>query len=377
MSEANCDRRWELDALREGRLGPKDADAFDRHARACDICHAARAEADQVDAWLKRASSIEPSSIELRRLRMRVLRSAGMDHVGHDRLWRLAFAAAALIAVSSGFAIAHHTRNATAVVIAPSSPSTSSSIAAVPAPDFIATVIAEDGARWSQARDGSVERVHVDEGTLHVRVRPHGSEEQVIVALPDCTIEDRGTTFDVETHGGHTKRVSVSEGLVVIHFVGASDVLVNAGATWPAPPPALVAKSAAAQVAATATASDDGSTQYGSAVALLRDRKFAPAAAAFARYLADHPHEPDAEDASYLEAVALAQSGDAHGALIAAEKHLSLYPGSFHRKEASLLIARIARDQGDCAKARKALAPWLGDHADPEATATIRACSDP
>jgi ferric-dicitrate binding protein FerR (iron transport regulator) len=382
MSEASCDRRWEVDALREGRLGPKDAEAFDRHARGCPICSSAVAQSGELDSWLKQASSHEPSTIELRRARMRILRTVGSDSeraVKPNRI-RFVLAAALLLIAGGGVALKRHATRPATIAISSSSAPISSLVTPSVAPDFMASVQATSGARWTQSRDGQTEHVALDEGGLHIRVRQHDANLHFIVDLPDCTIEDRGTTFDVEAHDDHTTRVSVSEGLVAIHFPGASDVVLNAGATWPTPStPALTTTSANAHAAprASTIATDDGSTQYAAAVSLLRDRKYAEAAAAFDAYLRAHSREPDAEDASYLEAVALAQSGDTQAASRAAERHLAIYPASFHRKEASLLIARIARDHGDCAKARKTLAPWLGSPPDPEATATVRSCADP
>ena len=34
----DCGRGWEVDVYREGRLGQRDAESFERHLRACRDC---------------------------------------------------------------------------------------------------------------------------------------------------------------------------------------------------------------------------------------------------------------------------------------------------------------------------------------------------
>jgi hypothetical protein len=381
MSKQHCDRLWEVDALREGRLGPKDAESAERHTRACEVCSAARSRSEELDAWIENASSPQPTSLEMRRVRVRVLRSVGEGQLRESPRVRarVAFSLAMLVAVGAvAFVVYRHSplkTAAVAIATPPPTPSISSSPMVPDAPIFLAAVRAADGTRWNQTRTGSTEHIALDEGTLAIDVRHHDDQQHVVVDLPDGTIEDRGTRFEVDAHGGHTTRVAVREGTVALHVRGGAEVLVRAGSTWPTSLPARVSSTSPASSAA--HADDDGSTSYAAAMSLLRTRQFAPAARAFHDYVQAHPQEPDAEDASYLEAVALAQAGDPKGAMSAAERHLASYPRSFHRREASLLVARIARDGGDCDKARKILAPWLGATPDPDAQATLRACVDP
>jgi TolA-binding protein len=378
-----CDRLWEVDALREGRLGPKDAEAIERHVRACELCDATRSRSDELDDWLEGASPREPSSLELRRLRVRMLRSVGVDQpVERSRLGNRAALAVAIVlfaCIGTFFTHRHFAVKNPAVVIATPPAVVSSSNAAQASSDFMATVQAADGARWTQSRSGPVEHVELEDGALSIAVRHRNDQERLIVDLPDGTLEDRGTTFEVEAHGGHTTHVTVTEGAIALRIRGADDVILRAGSSWPPIPIAHARSISTAPPIASANRQpeDDGSASYAAAVSLLRHRSYASAASAFHDYVQAHPQEPDAEDASYLEAVALAQSGDAKDAIAAAERHLSSYPKSFHRKEASLLIARLARDDGDCAKARKILAPWLGGNPDPDAQATLRSCVDP
>jgi TolA-binding protein len=106
----------------------------------------------------------------------------------------------------------------------------------------------------------------------------------------------------------------------------------------------------------------------------LRDGHYEDAAAAFHAFVAAWPRSSQAEDASFLEAVALARAGRPDAAGLAAERHLATFPTSFHKREAAILEARAATLRGECDKARTVLAPWLGQTPDADAVATIRGC---
>jgi TolA-binding protein len=57
------------------------------------------------------------------------------------------------------------------------------------------------------------------------------------------------------------------------------------------------------------------------------------AAAAFASFLAKHPRDPRAEDAAYLQVIALQRSGDQGSTKAAALEYLHRYPEGFRRAE--------------------------------------------
>ncbi|MEO8800291.1 MAG: FecR family protein, partial [Polyangiaceae bacterium] len=238
------------------------------------------------------------------------------------------------------------------------------------------------GAVWSQTRVDHVERVKLDEGSLHIHVRHQESGERFLVDVPDGNLEVRGTTFDVDTHAGATRLVSVEEGVVAWHRKGSDEILLHGGDSWTAtrPPSSPVAPSSSltssAMHASRARMSepDDGTAAYGAALDLFRRAHYLEASVAFERLLASHPHAPQAEDASYLDALSLARAGRADAAGAAADRHLASFPASFHRKDASILVARAARDRGDCEEVRRILGPWLGSPPDSEASATSASC---
>ncbi len=69
----DCDRLWEIDALREGTLSAKDTEAFERHARTCDVCAATIARDSRLRKLAIDLPTREPNDLDMRRLRARVL----------------------------------------------------------------------------------------------------------------------------------------------------------------------------------------------------------------------------------------------------------------------------------------------------------------
>ena len=241
---------------------------------------------------------------------------------------------------------------------------------------YAATVVASNDARWSQERLLGIERVTLDEGLLHVHVRPQKATERFLVILPDGTLEVRGTTFDVQVDHGATTSVRVDEGIVELRVGTVGPARLAAGDAWPTPlaprpAPAPLPRVAVTHSGAPAPVPAASAAPYADAMRLLRDGRYEEAAALFHAFAEAPPRASQAEDASFLEAVALARAGRSDAAALAAEHHLASFPSSFHRKEASILVARAAVQRGDCTKARSTLAPW---ERDPDAEATLRAC---
>ncbi|MGH7284577.1 MAG: FecR domain-containing protein, partial [Polyangiaceae bacterium] len=259
----NCDRRWEIDALREGRLGPKDAEAFERHLRVCGPCMESKMRDEQLRTLSASLSRAEPNELDLRRLRARVLRSAEMGEERGLGAPRMRFVIAALFAGVACLAVYFSTTRH-----AQPSPLAITTAIATAAPELAGTVSPHEGAVWRQTRDGSIERVKLDDGALSIHVRHQRDDERFFVDVPDGTVEVRGTTFDVEVRDGRTVLVHVTEGIVSWKSDRGDAVLLPAGASWspttPASSAAIVAPAPAPKRAST-IADDDGSSAYASA----------------------------------------------------------------------------------------------------------------
>jgi TolA-binding protein len=391
----SCVRLWEIDAVREGRLSAKDAEASARHVRVCPACSAVLLRDQRLRELSALLPSTEPGELELRRVRARILRDAAN---GTERApawgWALwgACLAVTLVAV---LVVRHHVRVGSTSIGA-RAPRPSPAFAEASSARFAGLVSPADGARWSQARDEMTERVRLETGSLRIHVRHQNPDERFIVVLPDGELEVRGTTFEVTANVRATERVHVEEGVVALRIGQSDPIVLAAGATWaatasspnqaaadvrsapsgsPARRPRTLARGAAAMAGDRAPgAVDDGTDAYNEAVGLMANHRFADAAEAFRDFVAAHPSATQVEDASFLEAIALARTGRTDAAALAAERHIQRFPRSFHRKQAAILIARAARDRGDCDRARSALAPWLAE-ADGDALAELKTCA--
>jgi hypothetical protein len=248
--------------------------------------------------------------------------------------------------------------------------------------------VALSGARWSQTRERDIERVELDDGAIRVHVRHQASGERFLVLLPDGELEVRGTTFDVRVEQGATTLVRVDEGVVELRIRGRGLTRLAADEAWNAPtaPPASSAQvplrpsirvgagAPPPAAASTTPRPDDYGSDYGAALALLRDGANDRAASAFHALALAGAGAPQAEDASFLEAVALTRAGRADAAALVAEHYLASFPDSFHHKEAAILVARAASQRGDCGKAREALAPWTTGSLEPSVRAALGPC---
>ncbi|MGA3123711.1 MAG: tetratricopeptide repeat protein [Polyangiaceae bacterium] len=401
-----CDRFWEIDPYREGRLGPNAAKSFERHLRGCAECRNQADRDERLREIARRLPDPAPSDLALRRLQTRVLRDVALG-APTRAIRRLRLAFAVMAAALGCFAVWHHTESrlashAVATVAgaaAGASPpkaeigpgSAPSPDAPAPASELAGSVVASPNARWSQTRESGIERVQIEDGAVRVHVRRQVEGERFLVALPDGEIEVRGTTFDVIVEHGATTRVHVDEGLVELRIRGRGTTRLTAGEAWnvPAPPNGsasafrVAAGPARAPVVAPRTETSVGDTPgaddvaaYTAAIQWMQQGQFDRAAAAFHALVLAEPRTLQAQDASFLEAVALARAGRTDAAALAAEQHLAAFPDSFHRKEAAILIARAASQRGDCPKARAIVSAWNDGSPDAEVRSAMGRCRD-
>ncbi len=396
-----CPRGWEVRAVDEGRLGPSDVAAFERHARACASCLKEVTELRELRTLTRELAGAQPhpGELEIRRLRARVLRDV-MSAPSHRPR---ALVGVLALAVSAAAAV---------LVVVPRLGRLHPAPAPVAAVEpFAAVITPAPEAAWTQARERHVERVVLTDGDVTLQVRKQAEDERFVVTVPDGEIEVRGTTFEVAVHDGRTARVHVDTGVVVVRVHGES--VLAAGETWsppalekpearsdvPLPPsaPRIARPSAvptlrpaaapastasppreAAIVGKVATDAVDGEmAEYQRAIDAYRLGRYDQAAEMLRAFSAAHPASPLLDDATFIEATTEASAGHAEAAARLAEGHMRRFPESFHRKDAAILVARFRRDHGDCVGARTALAPWLGGpRQDPGAASALGHCAD-
>ncbi len=381
-----CSRLWEIEPYRDGRLGTADARSFQRHLLACEACRAQMKRDDRLRELARALPEREPGELWLRRLRARVLRdaAAGTPPPKARRGLGAGFASAVVVAgvgVGTWAVVAHRAPPSVggpAIVVASLPPAPVAMPRVQSEEAFAGAVVPSGAARWSQERARGIEHVVLDDGVLRLHVRPQVAGERFLVTVPDGELEVRGTTFEVHVERGATTRVHVDEGVVEARLLDQAPRRLGAGDTWTVA--GLVANAPSAHAPRptpvdSAARADGAAAAYTAAMGMLREGRNDEAASAFHAFVMSQPRAAQAEDASFLEAVALARTGRGDAAALAARHaFLASFPASFHRREAAILVARAAVHRGECEKARTVLAPWTGSGADADATATLRAC---
>lgn len=330
MTLGACPRLFEVEALRDGRLAGAERSDFERHLESCRACSRETRELNELGKKLEAISS-PTDELRVRREKTRLLAAFDRTQLEPKRpFWFakrvLAFAAAmALIALPALF-----WRSQRAVELAPS-PTT--------------LVDADSSAKWSRRTEAQRDLVFLERGALRIRVTHSRGSVPLLVVLPDGELEDIGTTFSVSAEAGRTTRVEVEDGSVLLRLRGHAPIAIAAGQDWnatPSPPAAAsrgapsqaeVAPAPPAPSASATAAANDAADEFRSAMDALHSGRSADAAGQFARFVARHPRDPRAQDATYMRILALQATGDTVAMKAAAEEYLRAYPKGFRRNE--------------------------------------------
>lgn len=371
MTADRCPRLFEAEAMRDGRLGVAERASFERHTKTCAACAREVQSLDALGRTLRETAPGQADELHVRRERTRLLAAFDRELLGPEQrrsasrrrvVWAgaaVGFAAALVVfvAVYGHGAVLGHGRS-------PSSVTATSG-----------AVVRPDGAAaWSERLNGDRDEVILERGSLWIHVDHRSAHDRrVFVTLPDGELEDTGTTFTIAAEDGHTTRVAVEEGSVVLRVHGEPSVTVTAGETWtphaPAPSPCAtsvtpppsaspaeppVASSSAALPTAAASHAvsplppplpADASADFHAATSALDRGDNRAAAAAFAAFLTKHPRDARAEDAAYLRVIALERCGDRGAMKAAASDYLDRYPTGFRHAEVETLSRRSPNPQ--------------------------------
>jgi FecR protein len=338
MKPAACPRLFEVEAARDGRLGSAELASFRLHAARCADCSREAEALDALAAALGAMPTRPADDLHARRERTRLLTEFNRGVVAPAPQRRRAAWVAAALLVTIGVVLLR--------VLHRASPSLASN----------AVVRAIGPTVWSESVQGSVDRIRLEQGALWIHV-DHSTEpaRRLVVLLPDGELEDIGTTFTVQAAGERTTRVAVEDGRVVLRLRGHLGVEIGRGETWtPVGQPKAAACASASPEAdpssgvsaarparsATPRASEprsDPLIDFRAAMAAFNAGDNAAAAAAFARFVADHPRDPQAQDAAYLRVIALQRAGAGNAMKQAAADYLERYPNGFRRTEVQKL----------------------------------------
>jgi TolA-binding protein len=348
-SKPACPRLFEAEALRDGRLTGAEVARFRTHLGTCATCsHEMQAMQALADALRTPENSHAADELHVRRERTRLLAAfdASLMPAQRGRRWTTALAAVAALAVIATVAL----------VVWRSRPL--SPVAATVEP---VNVRADGSAKWSRQTANERETLVLESGTLSIRVDHALPHRRLLVILPDGELEDIGTTFSVTADAGHTTRVAVQDGSVVLHLQGLPALPLRAGDAWSRAQPdaatpvplatAQIAAPAASHTASAASAriekapplatpvpsvaapATDASADFRAAMSAFTIGDNTRASSLFATFLTQHPRDPRAEDAAYLRVLALQRTGNAASTKHAAVDYLSRYPHGFRHAE--------------------------------------------
>jgi len=351
-----CPRLFEAEAMRDGRLAGAPLASFARHTATCAAC---RHEVQALDALGEALRASRPDGTpadELGRLRERTRLVAAFDATLMATRRRTSARRPALWATAAAMVVG-------AVLLSrPRHTGDGGSASAV-------VVHAGPGAVWSKQTRVDHDRVVLASGELWIHVDHARQRTRLVVALPDGELEDTGTIFTVNATHGRTTRVAVSEGSVVLRIRDKPPLTLGGGESWAAAPveaprapapqgsppasppsdptshgrlrkPAAPANRAALRPSLPVPAEPavaDAGLDFRAAVAVLDVGANRQAAEAFARFLAKHPHDARAEDAAYLQIIALQRCGATDEARRAAQAYLRQFPAGFRRVEIETL----------------------------------------
>jgi hypothetical protein len=352
MSAASCPRLFEAEAMRDGRLAGAELASFERHMAVCSVCSHETLALESLAAPLRSASSGQQDVDELHVRRERTRLLAAFERtllIAEPRARYRLFGSAAVAALVAVLFVLLRLRSA-----------------AHPASASRVQVQADSTASWTTRSEADHEKIILERGALRVRVDHASGPVRCMVVLPDGELEDIGTVFTVSVEDGRTTRVAVEEGSVVLRIRGQPLLALGAGGTWS--PSARPAASACAQCAPSAepvasgslsppaqsaaalhtpppavSAAPDPLADFRSAVAALNAGDNHEAASRFARFLAKHPRDSQAEDAAYLRVIALQRSGDTGGMREAAVEYMRSYPRGFRHADVEALVRDVDR----------------------------------
>ncbi len=214
MTAAPCSMALLVEAKWDGRLGDPEVASVDRHLAACASCAALAIELDSTRALL-RAPVAQPSPLDRKRNRMKLLRETVLPSVLPARPPRRRIMAAGLVTAAIVL-LAFVTRSRPIRDAAGE--------ASLPAPiasaRTVTTVSPEGPARFTRSEAGGSEVVTLLDGGVSFSVRHLAPGERFLVKTSDAEVEVRGTVFRVEAADERLQRVSVLEGKVEVRFHG-------------------------------------------------------------------------------------------------------------------------------------------------------------
>jgi ferric-dicitrate binding protein FerR (iron transport regulator) len=355
MNLPQCPRKWEVEALHDGRLRDKDRDSALRHRAACAECSQEDRELVALGHDVSCLPELARDPLTVRRSRQRLIAAVNRSVLeppvsGSFLRPAFAFALAVATVLGSGFAIERRLTQTNATEGLGS----------------IVEVRAEAGARWSEQTSRELDRVDLSEGAAAFSVHPH-KQRRVVIHLPDGEVEDIGTVFEIRVSGQRTRHISVSRGRIAIRLQGRPPFTLGAGEAWESEPVARNEPDAQSQAGRISASFSNGHSVAAPAIApgvasrwsTVAARPHALAAPGKGSKLASppasSPPEPrienssldGAEDDSYLRILKSLKRDNYAAARAQAKDYLLRFPNGFRRIEVLNIAMRGTADAND------------------------------
>ena len=218
MTVPPCQRKWQVEAVRDGQLRGKDRDSSLRHRAICAECRREDRALSALGHDMARLPELARDPMTTRRSRQRLI--AALDRSVLEPALSVSFSRAAC-----ALALAAIVVGGFAIERALTRPN------ATEDPESVVEVRAEAGARWSEWINQELDRVDLSEGTAAFNVHPH-KLRRVVIQLPDGQVEDIGTVFEIRVKDQHTRHISVSQGRVAVRMRGRLPFTLGAGEAW-------------------------------------------------------------------------------------------------------------------------------------------------
>jgi FecR protein len=223
MKRGGCSRRWEAEAIGDGRLDAAARASFERHAATCETCSDELRGLERIADAMQGLPRYGVEAIDRRRARIALLHEANERVMrGRSRrtgVWALAGAALCALALAVAGTRLPSVRRYTEVPIA--------------APGY--EIVDAGHASWTATTLGGTARVALTDGSAAIHVEHLSPHQKFLVDLPDGSLEVRGTRFVVGVAGHRTVRVEVSEGVVALRLLAEPEIVLVAGQEWTLP----------------------------------------------------------------------------------------------------------------------------------------------
>ncbi len=357
MTVPQCQRKWQVEAVRDGRLRGKDRDSALRHRATCAQCSDEDRELVTLGHDVSRLPELARDPMTVRRSRQLLITALNrslLEPPVSESFLRAAFALALAVAavLVGGFAIEHELRRSSATED----------------PGSVVEVRAEAGARWFERTSRELDRVDLSEGAAAFTVHPH-KLRRVVIQLPDGEVEDIGTVFEIRVSAQHTRHISVSQGRIAIRLRGRPAFSLCAGEAWESEPashdgleadtaagrisPVSNAQPVAAAIASGVTprSSHAGTRPRASATAEKGSPFSAPLANGQPQPRPENTGSDGAEDDAYLAILESLKRDNYAGARAGAKDYLLRFPNGFRRIEVLNIAMRGTADASDPAGA--------------------------